>query len=307
MSAYANKALNIFQRKKQLTRVLSENAHILVQMSSAEFIELSISRKQKQGMSKEQAVNEVGELISRASALGKQYWDKHRDRIKTGSGFIPVIDDSIALNALAIEMKRSGDVFSTFKIATYSGKLHIIFQGYAGLRQDLTGTRYLANNPKVISMGVGKLGGLKTITNGGVLTIIISAVFHSFDQLMNDQKTWHHFIGGMAVDIAIAVGSMAISWALLTVAAAVTTVVVSGLVVIVVVGTVIGLFSSMFIDTKYWSNRIADALINMEKNILTTTSNLNYQLQDINKQYHDDPILFMHKLFGIPYQGSSLR
>jgi hypothetical protein len=307
MSAYAKSALDNYQRKKQLTRILSGNDHTLVQMNSTEFIELNISRKQKQGMSKEHAADEVGEVLSKSSISGKQYWEKYKDLIKTGSGFIPVLDDSVALSALASEMKLSGNVFSTFKIATYSGKPHVIFQGYAGLRKDLTGTRYLANNPKVISMGIGKIGALSAITKGGVVTILISAAFHAFDQLMNDKKTWHHFVGGMAVDILIAAGSTAISLLLVTAAAALTTVVVSGLAVIVIVGTVIGFFSSMFIDSNYWSNKIADALLSIEKNMLTNTSNLNYQLQEVNKQYQNDPISFLHRLFGIPYKGPSFR
>ncbi|WP_156669175.1 hypothetical protein [Shewanella sp. UCD-FRSSP16_17] len=204
-------------------------------------------------------------------------------------------------------MQRSGNVFNKYKLATYSGKSFIIFQGYAGLRRDLTGTRYLANNPKVISMGIGKVGALKTIKTGGVVTILISAAFHAFDQLMDDKKTWHHFVGGMVVDLLIAAGSAAVSLMLVTAAAALTTAVVGGLAVIVIVGTVIGFFSSMFIDTKYWSNRIAEAMINMEKNLLNNTSKINNQLQEVNRQYNDDPILFLHRIFGIPYRGLSLR
>ncbi|OBT06774.1 hypothetical protein A9267_12785 [Shewanella sp. UCD-FRSSP16_17] len=156
-------------------------------------------------------------------------------------------------------------------------------------------------------MGIGKVGALKTIKTGGVVTILISAAFHAFDQLMDDKKTWHHFVGGMVVDLLIAAGSAAVSLMLVTAAAALTTAVVGGLAVIVIVGTVIGFFSSMFIDTKYWSNRIAEAMINMEKNLLNNTSKINNQLQEVNRQYNDDPILFLHRIFGIPYRGLSLR
>ncbi|MCL1046438.1 hypothetical protein L2737_14060 [Shewanella electrodiphila] len=100
----------ITKEKKQLTKILSCNEHTLVQMNSAEFIELTISHKQKQGMSKEQAANEVGTILSNASPAGEQYWDKYRDKIKTLSGYIPVFDDGIALAALAIDMQRSGNV-----------------------------------------------------------------------------------------------------------------------------------------------------------------------------------------------------
>ncbi|MBQ4890762.1 hypothetical protein J8L86_12950 [Shewanella sp. MMG014] len=302
MSAYAKRATHDYQRKKQLTKILSGNEHTLVQMNAAEFIELNISHKLKQGMTKEQAVNEVGEVLSNASAAGKQYWDKYRDSIKTLSGFIPVFDDSIALGALAIEMQRSGNVFNKYKLATYSGKSFIIFQGYAGLRRDLTGTRYLANNPKVISMGIGKVGALKTIKTGGVVTILISATFHAYDQLMSDEKTWHDFVAGMAVDIVIAAGSMTIAWGLVFTAAAFTTVVIGSLAVIVVTGTLIGIFSSMLIDNTYWSNKLVGALILLEKDLQTHTSNLNNKINKAVRQYNNDPLLFLHNLFGIPYR-----
>jgi hypothetical protein len=45
MSAYANRAINDFQRKKKLAKALSENEYQLVQMNSAEFVELYISHK----------------------------------------------------------------------------------------------------------------------------------------------------------------------------------------------------------------------------------------------------------------------
>ncbi|MEZ9142746.1 MULTISPECIES: hypothetical protein [unclassified Shewanella] len=272
-------------------------------MNSAEFIELTISHKQKQGMSKEQAVNAVGAILSNASPAGEQYWDKYRDNIKTLSGYIPVFDDGIALAALAIEMQRSGNVFNKYKLATYSGKSFIIFQGYAGLRRDLTGTRYLANNPKVISMGIGKAGALSTIKAGGVVTILISAAFHAFDQLMSDEKTWHDFVGGMAVDIVIAVGSMVIAWGLVATTAAFTTVVVGSLAVIFVTGTLIGIFSSMLIDNTYWSEKLASALILLEKDLQAHTSSFNQKLDRTARQYHSDPLLFLHNLFGIPYRG----
>lgn len=64
MSAYANRAINDYQRKKKLAKVLSENEYQLVQMNSAEFIEFYISHKQKQGMTRADAVEDIGIVIS---------------------------------------------------------------------------------------------------------------------------------------------------------------------------------------------------------------------------------------------------
>ncbi|WP_394204513.1 hypothetical protein [Shewanella waksmanii] len=304
MSAYANRAIKAYQRKKQISQALSENEHTLVQMNSEEFTELVISHKQKQGLTKQQAIRQIGELIANASPAAKQYWDNNRDDIKTVSGLIPVFGDGIALSALAIEMQRGGNVFSRYKIVNYSGKANIIFQGYAGLRKDLTGTRYLASNPKVISMGIGKLGALKSITKGGVITLLISAGFHGFDQLMNDKKTWHHFVGGMAVDTLIAAGGMVASWSAIAIAGGISTAVISGMIIVVLAGAVIGGLAYFLIDTKYWSERMAEALMKMEVRLAKDWSQAKSQIQKANRQYHDDPILFLHRLFNIPYYGA---
>ena len=71
---------------------------------------------------------------------------------------IPLGLDGVALGAVALEMQRGGSVFSKYLIKTYNGKPNVIFKGYSGLRTHLTGTKYLANNPKVVSFGIGKLG-----------------------------------------------------------------------------------------------------------------------------------------------------
>ncbi len=41
---------------------------------------------------------------------------------------------------------------------SYNGVSYIsFFKGHAGLRPIFTGARYLADNPKVVSMGIGRL------------------------------------------------------------------------------------------------------------------------------------------------------
>ncbi|MEO3681419.1 hypothetical protein ABHN84_03840 [Shewanella vesiculosa] len=307
MSAYANRAINDYQRKKKLAKVLSENEYQLVQMNSAEFIELYISHKQKQGMTRADAVEDIGIVISQSSLLGKQFWDKNNAKIKTGSGFIPLMTDAVALSALAIEMKRGGSAFSTFKTVTYSGQPYIVFQGYARLRRDLTGTRYLANNPKVVSLGIGKLGALKSITKGSILTILISGAFYSLEQMMNDTKTWHHFVGGMAVDIAIVSASSLITWAAIGITGTAATLTIGSMLVIVVVGVALAFVTSIFIDTNYWSDKISQSLLLAEKNLVESGNKFDVETNRLIDDYNHDPIRFLYKLFGVPYFHGSLR
>jgi hypothetical protein len=307
MSAYANRAINDYQRKKKLAKALSENEYQLVQMNSVEFIELYISHKQKQGMTRADAVENLGIVISQSSLLGKQYWNKHNAKIKTGSGLIPLMTDIVALSALAIEMKRGGSAFSAFKTVTYSGQPYVVFQGYARLRRDLTGSRYLANNPKVISLGIGKLGALKSITQGSILTILISGVFYSLEQLMNDTKTWHDFVGGMAVDIAIVSASSLITWSFIVGFGLATTLTIGSMLVIVIVGVGLAFVTNLFIDTEYWSDKISQSLFLAEKNLINNGNKLSAETNRLIDDYNNDPIRFLHKLFNIPYFHGSLK
>ncbi|MEZ8187087.1 hypothetical protein ACED29_14835 [Shewanella sp. 5S214] len=61
-------------------------------MNSAEFIELYISHKQKQGMTIADAVEDIGIVISQSSLLGKQFWDKNNAKIKNWQWIYPFDD-----------------------------------------------------------------------------------------------------------------------------------------------------------------------------------------------------------------------
>ncbi|MFT7559108.1 MAG: hypothetical protein ACI93R_001012 [Flavobacteriales bacterium] len=126
--------------------------------------------------------------------------------------FLPVLSDVKVLAALAYDLHKGGGVFSKYRINTHAGKSYVVFKGYAGLRAQLTSTRYLASNPKVVSMGVGKLGAANAIKGGLLITVVFSAAFHAVDQLLNDQATWHDFIAGVSVDVISAITGGAIAW-----------------------------------------------------------------------------------------------
>jgi hypothetical protein len=258
-------------------------------------------------MTRADTVENLGIIISQSSPIGKQFWDKHNAKIKTGSGLIPLMTDVVALSALAIEMKRGGSAFSAFKTVTYSGQPYVVFQGYARLRRDLTGSRYLANNPKVVSLGIGKLGALKTITKGSILTILISGAFYSLEQMMNDTKTWHHFVGGMAVDIAVVSASSLITWAAIGIAGTAATLTIGSMLVIVIVGVALVFVTNLFIDTEYWSDKISQSLSLAEKNLINNGDKLSADTNRLIDDYNHDPMRFLHKLFGIPYFHGSQK
>ena len=54
------------------------------------------------------------------------------------------------------DFRRSGNLLGKYELSVRNGKKYISFKGNHKLRNILKGTRYLANNTKVISVGIGK-------------------------------------------------------------------------------------------------------------------------------------------------------
>lgn len=83
----------------------------------------------------------------------------------------------------------------------------------------------------------------KAIKGGFVLSLVLSVGFHAVDQLLNDQKTWHDFVGGVAADVIYAGAATAIAYSAVSIAVggiATFTIGPLALVVIVGVGLAIG-------------------------------------------------------------------
>lgn len=199
---------------------------------------------------------------SEASRIQKD-WEEQRDNIKTAGGFLPTVGDAKALTILAYDMKRGGNLWSKFRIQNYAGSSYIIFKGNHRLRHHLTGTRYLANNPKVVSMGLGQTGANKAIRGGGIVTVIFSVFFHGMDQLMNDELTWHHFVGGLAADVVVAAAAAGVSWFAVGIGAAMGAA-IGPLAAVLVVGTIAGIGLSFLFSEKL-AKLFADGLRSIEE------------------------------------------
>jgi hypothetical protein len=156
-------------------------------------------------------------------------------------------------------------------------------------------------------LGIGKLGALKSITRGRILTILISGAFYSLEQMMKDTKTWHHFVGWMAVDIAIVSSSSLIMWSFIVGFGLATTLTIGSMLVIVVVGAALAFVTNLFIDTNYWSDKISQSLLLAEKNLINNGDKLSAETNRLIDDYNHDPMRFLHKLFNIPYFHGSLK
>ncbi|MCE9685250.1 hypothetical protein LZP73_03345 [Shewanella sp. AS16] len=304
MSAYARRAAAQYQRQKQIQQALQHNQHTLVQMNPDEFLDFAFNVQRLKGKSQTQIVEWVDSILAKENVISDS-WQQYKAALKTGSGVIPWGMDVMALGAIALEMKRGGNTFSKYQIKTYQGKPSVIFKGYSGLRKHLTGTRYLANNPKVVSFGIGKLGVAKAIKGGFIATVIISATFHAFEQMLNDQTTWHDFVGGLTVDVGIAAVSSGIAWGAVATYAggAAAMVAVGPMLAVVVVGAALTVLTSAFVDSDALASRISESLRTLEKNIQSNLKQIKQEINRAGRMYDEDPIGFVHRLFGIPYYG----
>lgn len=311
--------------------LLKKNQHTLVVMTPIEFWDFLIKYYKKKGLNEEDIMLLVIEKLvvkgHRAAIKIQQEWQDNRGNIKTASGFLPNLIDSKALAILAYDMKRGGNLWSQYRIQNYAGSSYVILKGNPVLRQHLTGTRYLASNPKVVSMGLGKAGASNAIRSGGIVTVIFSAMFHGMDQLMNDKLTWHHFVGGLAADVVVAATAAGASWVAAGVGA-LTGFAVGPLLAVVFVGG----FTAWYLSSKY-GDRLQElftsslkamekhqkilkatgkAFINYGKVMLTQSlekalhqlngniAKITHQAQFNIQQANSDPSAFLHRLFNVP-------
>lgn len=297
MSAYARRAIVERQRQSQIKSILSGNNHTLIQMNSAEFVDYIISAKMKEGKSRSEAVDWIDGVLAQHNSASS-IWERIKDPLKTGAGLYPLFDDVKALAIIAVAMQRQGNAFGKFKIKIYNGSPAIIISSYPGIRAHLTGTRYLASNPKLFTIGVGKLEAAKAMKTGFVISLIISVTFHAIDQALNDQKTWHDLVAGIAVDMAVVGAAIATSSAIIAMGGTlIAGIAIAPLIIVVSVGF---LFAWFFSDTTAYVDYVVKSLRIAEKNIIDKKIIINNQIQQLKESYKESPVDFMKNFFSIP-------
>lgn len=303
-----NDQLRAAQRKREtrdLNEALKKNEHALVVMMPNEFMEFLVIAKKRQGLSNEQIIAWLDQVIENAAELpqaARQQWQQQKARLKNVGSFLPAISDSHTLMVLAREMARGGHILSKYRVNTYAGRSYVVLKGYAGLRNQLNGTRYLINNPKIVSMGIGKLGAAKAIKGGVVISIIFSVAFHALEQLMNDRATWHDFVAGVTVDVASSLIGAGIAWGAVSAVVGATAMAAIGpIALVVVVGAGITLALNALNEHYQITERLAGMLKEAEANMRANLREMQYEINRGLNFANEDPIGFLHRMFGIPY------
>ncbi|WP_062567366.1 hypothetical protein [Pseudoalteromonas arabiensis] len=202
-------------------------------------------------------------------------------------------------------------MFGNFKIKVYNGSPAIIIDSYPRIREHLTETRYLASNPKLFTVGVGKLEAAKSMKGGFIVTLIVSVSFHALDLVLRDETTWHDFVAGVAVDMAVVAATIATTILVTKVLVGIVgTVVITTaavpLVIVVVVGGVVTYLSSVFkkeIDEV--TSLLSEQLRAIEEEIATGIIKIIPKNVIHEKNNCDNFYNYFYKITGIPRLGIS--
>ncbi|WP_237387544.1 hypothetical protein [Xenorhabdus sp. Sc-CR9] len=247
-----------------LEKVLSDNTqyHIVLSLSEAKSIIEDISPRRPQNPSHGEAFARgteaenpsYGEAFARGTEVDSKkknpmsYVFSVTDPMSTYAGNIY---DSRGLYDVIREFKRLG--ITAAEHVGENGRRYIHISGHAGLRRIIRGTRYCANHPQMLMMGIGQQGLNSSIIGGVRFCIIFSIGYRIIEGIFKDEYTLADFIGNITMDMAktaiIATASWAVGSTLIATAALGGSVIaVAGIVLLT--GFVVA-YSLDFIDKKY--------------------------------------------------------
>ncbi|WP_213999171.1 hypothetical protein [Arsukibacterium sp.] len=119
------------------------------------------------------------------------------DNAKLVTGIGTQLTDLRFANQLIRELGLTGKAV----IKEVHGQSYVILKGHPGLREKLTGTRYLASNPKVIDLAIGQKRVTSAMVTGARLSIFISVPMTVLQFLIDEQSTLLRLVGTMASDL----------------------------------------------------------------------------------------------------------
>lgn len=253
---------NTQTRRAELDAAFKQNQHDIYVLNAHEMAQLWAAEQKSKGRSPQQIEASFLQLTAIPLATMLDQYGR-----EFGGSAIAAGADTKMLAALAMDMKRSGSIFGRYYVQTQGGKQYLVFKGRAGLRQVLTGTRYLANNTKVMSLGVGGQA-LKESAKGGLLiSVVFSLSINSLTWLFKDEFRWTDWLATVSTDILKAVIASAAGYAAAVTAAAFTSIAVIPLAMGLVVAIGIAWFLYQ-VDQHYGiTSALIEKLENTEERI----------------------------------------
>ncbi len=239
-----------------LGKVLSENTqyHAVLTLAEAKSIIEDINPPRTQNPSN-------GEALARGFEIGNKVTNPVARVFSVTdpiSAYAGNIYDSRGVYDVIREFKRFS--ITATEYVGENGRKYIHISGYAGLRRIITGTRYGASHPQMLSMGIGQQGLSSNIVKGLKFCILFSIGYRTIEGIFKDEYTLAEFIGNITMDMAktaIVAATSFIAGSLLT-----ASVFIGGsIIAVVIVVFIIGFLSAAaldYLDKKY---RISEKLI----------------------------------------------
>lgn len=128
----------------------------------------------------------------------QQQWESIRGGVGVGANYYSASTDAVKLAKLIGDL---GGVSTQAYIKNYGGKPHIVLKGRPGLRKVLTGTKYGIQNPKVVSLGLGRHAAVGAAKVGGVVSLVLLSAYRIADCALTDEATLSRLIGTLATDV----------------------------------------------------------------------------------------------------------
>lgn len=149
-------------------------------------------------------MQENGKISAQEANSLWEEWRKLGEYSTSNAGNVDTVLDVIKLAS------DLGSARTRVYLKNYGGKPHIILKGYPGMRRILNATKYGVRNPKVVQMGLGKYGAIKSAKAGAVITIVAVVAFRFVDYFMRDEATLAELVGRLSTDfVKIGVSTLA--------------------------------------------------------------------------------------------------
>jgi len=209
------------------------------------------------------------DAIIKSSPEGKKQsvqssWNKIKDKVGLGASYYASFDDVVTITKLVGDL---GGIGAKAYIKNYGGKPHIILKGHAGLRKILTGTKYGIKNPKVVTMGLGKVGAISAAKKGGIISIVLLTVYRVADYVLTDEATLSQLVGTLATDVVKIGIATGVSILAATAIAGVTTIAVGPILAVVVVGVGISILLEYADNSLGITKRVIAGLDELGENV----------------------------------------
>ena len=205
------------------------------------------------------------------------------DNAKFAAGLGLQLADIRVANQLIEELGLTGKAV----IKEIQGKSYVVLKGYPGLREKLTGTRYLASNPKVVDLATGTKRVSGTMISGARLSIFIAVPMTVLQFLISEQSTLLRLVGTIASDL-VKIGLSTIIASAAGMAAGAITTVAAGPIVAAIAFGIATAVTLEYLDRTFG---VTDALINaMEKAKQRTVGELARQIVTFERNLINDAV-----------------